>query len=55
MSFTLTADQLQIQDLIRRVAKEKVAPRANEIDRTAEYPQDMFDLLQQLGLKALSH
>ena len=53
MSFTLTADQLQIQDLIRRVAKEKVAPRANEIDRTAEYPQDMFDLLQQLGLFTL--
>lgn len=53
MSFALTADQLQIQDLIRRVAKEKVAPRANEIDRTAEYPQDMFDLLQQLGLFTL--
>jgi alkylation response protein AidB-like acyl-CoA dehydrogenase len=53
LSFALTADQLQIQDLIRRVAKEKVAPRANEIDRTAEYPQDMFDLLQQLGLFTL--
>lgn len=53
MSFALTADQLQIQDLIRRVAKDKVAPRANEIDRTAEYPQDMFDLLQQLGLFTL--
>jgi len=53
LSFALTADQIQIQDLIRRVAKEKVAPRANEIDRTAEYPQDMFDLLQQLGLFTL--
>jgi len=53
LSFALTADQLQIQDLIRRVAKEKVASRANEIDRTAEYPQDMFDLLQQLGLFTL--
>jgi len=53
LSFVLTADQLQIQDLIRRVAKEKVSPRANEIDRTAEYPQDMFDLLQELGLFTL--
>jgi acyl-CoA dehydrogenase len=53
LSFALTADQLQIQDLIRRVAKEKVSPRANEIDRTAEYPQDMFDLLQELGLFTL--
>ena len=50
MSYTLGEDQRQIQDLIRRVAREKVAPRADAIDRTAEYPQDMFDLLQELGL-----
>ena len=53
MSYTFTADQIQIRDLIRRVAKEKVARRADEIDRTAEYPQDMFDLLKQLGLFTL--
>jgi len=48
-----TDDQLQLRDLIRRVAAEKVAPRAAAIDRTAEYPQDMFDLLKGLGLFAL--
>src|SRR6476661_8820185 len=53
MAFALDAEQLQIQDLVRRVAREKVAPRANEIDRTAEYPQDMFELLRELGLFAL--
>ncbi len=53
MSYALTEDQLRIQDLVRRVAKEKVAPRADEIDRTAQYPQDMFDLLRQLGLFTL--
>ena len=53
MFATLTDDQIQIRDLIRRVAKEKVAPRADEIDRTAEYPQDMFDLLRRLGLFTL--
>jgi alkylation response protein AidB-like acyl-CoA dehydrogenase len=53
MAFALDAEQLQIQDLVRRVAREKVAPRANEIDRTAEYPQDMFELLRGLGLFAL--
>ena len=31
---------------MRRVAREKVAPRADEIDRTAEYPHDMFELLR---------
>lgn len=53
MLSALTDDQIQIRDLIRRVAKEQVAPRANEIDRSAEYPQDMFDLLRQLGLFTL--
>ena len=53
MSYELSDDQKSIQDLIRRVAREKVASRADEIDRSAEYPQDMFDLLKQLGLFAL--
>ena len=45
--FSLNEDQLAIQELVRRVAREKVAPRAAEIDRTGAYPQDMFDL--QIG------
>ncbi|MBI4192154.1 MAG: acyl-CoA dehydrogenase family protein [Betaproteobacteria bacterium] len=53
MSFALDEQQLQIQTLVRRVAREKVAPRANDIDRTAEYPHDMFELLRELGLFAL--
>ncbi len=53
MSNLLNEDQRQIQDLIRRVAKERVAPRAAEIDRTAQYPQDMFDLLKELGMFSL--
>ena len=53
MLSALTEDQIQIRDLIRRVAKEQVAPRADAIDRSAEYPQDMFDLLRQLGLFTL--
>ena len=53
MAYQLDDDQRQIQDLIRRIAREKVALRANEIDRTAEYPEDMFQLLRGLGLFAL--
>jgi len=53
MSFTLQEEHRQIQSLVRRVAREKVAPRANAIDRAAEYPQDMFDLLRELGFFAL--
>lgn len=53
MTFLLNDDQRQVQALLRRVAKEKVASRADAIDRTAEYPQDMFDLLRELGLFTL--
>ena len=42
-----------MQDTIRRVAADKVAPRANVIDRDGVYPQDMFDLLRELGLFTL--
>lgn len=53
MTYQLNEDQIQIQDLLRRVVRERVVPRADEIDRTAEYPQDMFDLLKGLGLFTL--
>ncbi len=53
MTYALNDDHRQIQDLIRLVARERVAPRANEIDRTAEYPHDMFSLLKELRLFTL--
>ena len=53
MLFALPEEQRQVQDAIRRVAAEKVAPRAAAIDAEAAYPQDMFDLLRELGLFTL--
>lgn len=53
MTYALSDDQREVQTLVRRVARERVAPRADAIDRTAEYPQDMFDLLAELGLFTL--
>jgi len=53
MQYSLNADQRQIQDLLRRVAREKVVQRADEIDLTAEYPHDMFLLLKELGIFTL--
>ena len=50
MSYALSEEQQAIRDLVRRVAQERVAPRAAAIDRSAEYPQDMYDLLRALGL-----
>ena len=52
-AYTLGEEQRQIQEAVRRFAREKVAARADEIDRTAEYPEDMFELLRGLGWFAL--
>lgn len=49
----LTDAARETRDLIRRVATERVAPRADAIDRDAAYPQDMFDLLAELGVFTL--
>lgn len=48
--YQLTEDQELLREMVARTAREKVAPRAAEIDATAQYPQDMFDLLKELGL-----
>ncbi|MBI5720826.1 MAG: acyl-CoA dehydrogenase family protein [Rubrivivax sp.] len=49
-AYALNDEQRQIREMVRRLARERVAPRAAEIDRSAEYPQDMFDLLRDAGL-----
>ncbi len=53
MMFDLPDDVRDVQQMVRRVATERVAPRAHQIDRSGEYPQDMFDLLRELGMFTL--
>ena len=53
MQYELSEDNRRIKEMARRIALEHVAPRAAEIDAKAEYPQDMFDLLRELGLFTL--
>ncbi len=50
MDFRDTDEQRALRELIRQVARERIEPRAAAIDADAEYPQDMFDLLTDLGL-----
>ena len=50
---TLIQDHNELRDLVRRVAVEKVSKRADAIDAEGEYPQDMFELLRELGLFTL--
>jgi alkylation response protein AidB-like acyl-CoA dehydrogenase len=37
--FDLAPEYAELQASVRKLAQEKVAPRAREIDTTAEYPQ----------------
>jgi alkylation response protein AidB-like acyl-CoA dehydrogenase len=53
VQYELSEDNRRIKETVRRIALEQVAPRADEIDAKAEYPQDMFDLLRELGLFTL--
>jgi alkylation response protein AidB-like acyl-CoA dehydrogenase len=49
----LTDEQREIRELIRTLARERIAPRAAEIDESAEFPWDMVELFREheiLGL-----
>jgi alkylation response protein AidB-like acyl-CoA dehydrogenase len=51
--FRLTEEQAMLRDAVRVLADERVAPRAAEIDRTAEFPQDLRRLLADHDILAL--
>ena len=51
--YRLTDDQLMLRDAVRVLADERIAPRAAEIDRTAEFPQDVRELLAAHDILAL--
>jgi alkylation response protein AidB-like acyl-CoA dehydrogenase len=46
----LTEEQREIRDLIRELARERIAPRAPEIDKTAEFPWDVVELFREHGI-----
>jgi alkylation response protein AidB-like acyl-CoA dehydrogenase len=53
MDFELSAELAELQATVRKLAQEKIAPRAREIDETGEYPQDLFELFRSTGLLGL--
>ena len=53
MDFNLTRDQEMIRNVVREFAREVIAPRAPEIDRTGEFPTDIMQKLAQLELMGL--
>ena len=43
-----------VRDQVRRFAEERIAPRANEIDRSNVFPRDLWREFGELGLLGLT-
>jgi alkylation response protein AidB-like acyl-CoA dehydrogenase len=52
-TYSLTPEQLEFRDTIRQIVRERVAPRAAEIDARAEYPWDIRRLFAEQDLLGL--
>ena len=53
MDFELSEELQALQETCRRIAQDKVKPRAREIDASGEYPQDLFEVFRDAGLLGL--
>ncbi|MGB9376596.1 MAG: acyl-CoA dehydrogenase [Mycobacteriales bacterium] len=51
--YQLTEEHDLLRATVRRLADERIAPRAAEIDATAEFPWDVYKYLQQADLHAI--
>jgi alkylation response protein AidB-like acyl-CoA dehydrogenase len=49
----LNDEQREIRDLVRTLARERIAPRAAEIDESHEFPWDIVELYREHGLFGL--
>ncbi|HUG28999.1 MAG TPA: acyl-CoA dehydrogenase family protein [Candidatus Limnocylindria bacterium] len=55
VAYRLTEEQVLLRDTIRTLAFEQIAPRAAEIDRTGEFPEDIRQLLASQDVLALPY
>lgn len=46
----LTDEQQLFRETVRRLAEDKVKPRAQEIDESGEFPWDIVELFREYGL-----
>jgi alkylation response protein AidB-like acyl-CoA dehydrogenase len=51
--YTLPQDLRDFRDTIREITRERIAPRAAEIDETAQYPHDLRELLAEQDILGL--
>ena len=49
----LSDEQREIRELVRTLVRERVAPRAAEIDSSGDFPWDIVELLREHGILGL--
>ncbi|HYM52394.1 MAG TPA: acyl-CoA dehydrogenase family protein, partial [Candidatus Dormibacteraeota bacterium] len=50
LTYRLTQEHDELRAVVRELADERIAPRAAEIDATAEFPWDLKELLAKQDL-----
>jgi alkylation response protein AidB-like acyl-CoA dehydrogenase len=53
VDFDLSEELSELQNSVRRLAQDKVRPRARAIDKEGTYPQDLFEAFRDAGLLGL--
>lgn len=55
MDFQLTEEQQMIRDMVRELAQNEFAARAQHVDETGEFPAENFRQMAELGLMGLPY
>jgi alkylation response protein AidB-like acyl-CoA dehydrogenase len=54
MNFELSDAQRMLRDMVREFAEKEIRPRAAEIDRTDEFPWDLWKRMAELGILGMT-
>ena len=54
MNFDLTDEQRMLREMVREFSEKEIKPRAAEIDRTDEFPWDLWKRMADLGLLGMT-
>jgi alkylation response protein AidB-like acyl-CoA dehydrogenase len=52
-AFALSDEHEALRESVRALADDKIAPRAAEVDRTSEFPWDVYEALVKADLQAV--
>lgn len=54
MNFNLGEEIDTLREMVRRFAREEIAPRADEIDKSNEFPADLWEKMGAIGLHGIT-